>query len=358
MKFSSFLIFAIAGILWVSPALTQNQSHPDDQLVRDQLISLAGAHSGDADCGSTDRYKPDPKVSDCVKAAFQGRKPFYFLASGIMAMSPIAYGLAGDAAGSVSVVEYNSRVLLNLGAEKRSQLFDGNRIRVTSCVRPIKLVTTEAGLVACAIPVNEEESQIAARQQPVDTSVCAILEHPSAFNNKLVRIHGYASGNFEYSDLGSDQCSAGLWFTYGNAEGPPGLVAWVVGGARPGAEDAEGRLIRPVPVKWLQDSNFARFQKLMAARARKDARSLQENADPLILYRVSATFTGRIDAVSDDVHEFHLKRTATDRADFLGFGQMGLFDAQFVMQSVEGDAVLEQFPPEPNPAPQKPQAKP
>ena len=38
-----------------------------------------------------------------------------------------------------------------------------------------------------------------------------------------------------------------------------------------------------------------------------------------------------------------------DRADFLGFGQMGLFDAQFVMQSVEGDAVLEHSPPIKNP---------
>jgi hypothetical protein len=33
-----------------------------------------------------------------------------------------------------------------------------------------------------------------------------------------------------------------------------------------------------------------------------------------------------------------------DRADYLGFGQMGLFDAQFVHQSVANDAVLEAFP--------------
>jgi len=63
----------------------------------------------------------------------------------------------------------------------------------------------------------------------------------------------------------------------------------------------------------------------------------------------AATFTGRIDAVPDDVHLFHLKGGDLDRADYLRFGQMGLFDAQFVMQSVEGDAVLEHSLPVKNP---------
>jgi hypothetical protein len=68
----------------------------------------------------------------------------------------------------------------------------------------------------------------------------------------------------------------------------------------------------------------------------------------------AATFIGRIDGVPDDVHAFHLKRKDMNRADFLGFGQMGLFDGQFVVQSVEQDAVLEKFPPIPKPEPSKP----
>jgi hypothetical protein len=75
-----------------------------------------------------------------------------------------------------------------------------------------------------------------------------------------------------------------------------------------------------------------------------DERNLKEDVGTLTFYRVAATFTGRIDAVSEDVHAFHLKRTDTDRADFLGFGQMGLFDAQLVVQSVGNDAALEKFP--------------
>src|SRR5262249_19482668 len=157
--------------------------------------------------------------------------------------------------------------------------------------------------------------------KPVETTVCAIIEHPAAFNNKMVRIHGYASGNFEYSNLGADGCSDELWFVYGNGEGPPGLMVSINGSARPGAEDAEGKLILPIPVKLVQDGNFRRFQELMKARAEADERSLKEDATALTLHCVSATFVGRVDGVSGGVHAFHLKRKETDRADYLGFGQ-------------------------------------
>jgi len=131
-------------------------------------------------------------------------------------------------------------------------------------------------------------------------------------------------------------------------------VAYVNGGARPGAEDDEGRLILAIPVKVIQDASFRRFEKLMKARVEADEQSEKENPNSYVFHRVSATFTGRIDGVSDNVHAFHLKRRDMDRADFLGFGQMGLFDAQFVLQSVEHDAVLEKSPPIEKPEPNKP----
>jgi hypothetical protein len=122
-------------------------------------------------------------------------------------------------------------------------------------------------------------------------------------------------------------------------------VAHISGGAWPEAEDAEGRLILPVPVTLVKDSSFRRFQKLMEARVEADARSEKQDPNNCAFHRVAATFTGRIDGVSDGIHAFHLKRKPTDRADFLGFGQMGMFDAQFVLHSVANDAVLEGFPP-------------
>jgi len=355
MKFSALGILAVVSIVSWSFAGAQAQSDPKKQLISKRLTLLSTSNGGEPiDCGSTTMSRPDAKVSDCGKAAFEGRKPFYILYSGTtFGFFNFAYGLSGDGAGNIYEVEYDSRGLLRFGLRKKSQVLDDNLIRVTTCVKPVRLGNTREGLLACLTPVNEEESQLVSRQTPIETTVCAILERPAAFNNKMVRIHGYASGNFEYSMLGADGCSDSLWFIYGNGEGPPNLAVTISGGARSGSEDAEGKLILPVPVKLVQDSSFHLFQKLMGARAEADERNLKENGNTLTFYRVAATFTGRIDAVPDDVHAFHLKRKDTDRADFLGFGQMGLFDAQFVLQSVEHDAVLEKFPPIPNPYPNK-----
>jgi hypothetical protein len=355
MKFSALLILTVVIAVSSSFVVARAQSEPEDQLISKRLTSLSASNGGQpTDCGSTTINRPGGAL--CARAAFEERKPFYILySSRTFGLFKSIYGLAGDTAGNIYEVEYDSRGLLNLGLGKKSQVFDGNRIRVTTCLKPIRLGSTQEGLLACITPVNEQESQLVAHQQkPLETTVCAILEHPSAFNNKMVRIHGYASGNFEYSELGADGCSRALWFIYGNGEGPPDLAVTVSGGARPGSEDAEGRLILPVPVKLVQDSNFQRFQKLMRARAEADERSLKEDANSFTFHRVAATFIGRIDGVPDDVHAFHLKRKDMDRADFLGFGQMGLFDAQFVLQSVEHGAVLEKFPPIPKPEPSKP----
>jgi hypothetical protein len=52
-------------------------------------------------------------------------------------------------------------------------------------------------------------------------------------------------------------------------------------------------------------------------------------------YRVTATFTGRIDSVSKALHRAHLKRSRSLPVDWKGFGHMGMFDAQLVVQTVE-----------------------
>lgn len=350
MKISAPLILALVSALPWSLAVEGAQSDEEDQLIASRLTSLSASNGGEpTDCGSTTMNRPDAKVTACAKAAFDAHNPFRVWYSSGVGFFKSGYGLARDAHGDVYQVEYDSRALLNLGVRKGSRVFDGNRTRVTTCLKPVSLANTQGGLLACVTPVNEQQSKLAAQQKPIDTTVCAILEHPSAFNNKLVRIHGYAHGNFEYSELGADGCPDALWFEYGSGDWPPGLVATIPGGARPGSEDAEGRLVLPVPVKLVQDTNFQHFQKLMMARAKAEKRDTKIEADTWTFYRVAATFIGRIDAVPDDIRAFHLKRKSMDSADFLGFGQMGLFDAQFVLRSVEGNAVLEKFPAIPNP---------
>jgi len=100
-------------------------------------------------------------------------------------------------------------------------------------------------------------------------------------------------------------------------------------------------------VKLVKNANFNGFQNQIRVQVRADAHAAKADPNEYAFHRVTATLVGRIDGVSPDIHAFHLKRTEMDRADFLGFGQMGLFDAQFVLQSVEGDAVLSVSPPIP-----------
>jgi len=302
------------------------------------------------DCGISPMTRPNATLAECGNAAMASNRSFYLHYAGPdFAFFHSAYGLARDNEGNIYQVEYDSRGLLHLGRAANAQVSHNNQVRETACIKPVRIETAEDGIVGCVVPVNEEESERVARQSLIDTTVCAVLANPSAFNNKMVRIHGRASGNFEYSELGADGCDGALWFEYASGDGPPGLAATVGGGARAGAIDATGRYVRPVTLRLVQDSNFQKFQELMDERVKADKESTKANADTWTFYHVAATFTGRIDAVPDDVHLFHLKRRDLDRADYLGFGQMGLFDAQFVMQSVEGDAVLEHSPPIKNP---------
>ncbi len=212
--------------------------------------------------------------------------------------------------------------------------------RTPRCVEPISLGVDADGLVGCITPVNEAAS-VASQTKPIDTTICEITENPAAFNNKLVRVKGSYSGDFEYSMLSQHGCSQSIWFDYASEDSPPGLAVHVPGGAMPGAEDEKGHRIRPLPVSLVRDENFKRFQRLMKARVEAEERAEKRHPGGFVSYRVTATFVGRLDGVSPEIHDFHKRRSDHDRADFLGFGQMGLFDAQLVMQSVAGDAVLE-----------------
>jgi hypothetical protein len=154
----------------------------------------------------------------------------------------------------------------------------------------------------------------------------------------LVRIRGHFSGNFEYSTLSGDGCKDALWFGYGGGGGPPSLAIYVGGGARPGSEDSQGKLILPVAVNSVRDSKFERFEKQTVAMAKADADYEKEHPNEFVSHCETATFIGRVDAVSSEVHEFRKKQKTQDHSDGLGFGQMGLFEAQLIVQSVVDDA--------------------
>lgn len=238
-------------------------------------------------------------------------------------------------------VIYDSEGLLKIAFPKKSQFFGDGHVAVTPCPKPVVLVKTQIGELVCALPPVKEDSSLTVQQEPVETTVCEIAENPSAFNNKLVRVRGHVWVNFEYSAIEGDGCSNELWFAYGGGSWPPGLAAYVVGGAQPGAEDARGEYVPPIRIKLVRDSNFTKFQRMIATTVRADSRAAKSSPDEYVYHRVTATFVGRIDVVSSEIHAFHVKRSPMHKADYLGFGQMGLYDAQLVVKSVESGATLD-----------------
>ena len=177
-----------------------------------------------------------------------------------------------------------------------------------------------------------------AQPKPIGTTVCKIMENPSTFNNKLVKIRGYVSVSFEYSMLQAEGCTEALWFAIADGTGPPGLVATVNGSGRPGGKNSKGAPVKPVSIKLVRDSNYEKFEHCMTVKA-EEKHCLDLLSEPTSpdcgVDRVTATLIGRIDSVSKEIHAAHLKRSSGDHPDFKGFGQMGMFDAQFVLQSVE-----------------------
>lgn len=304
--------------------------------LEERLRDVASRKGGPViDCGEASTRTPDAHMSECVQKAFQNGTAFFVRYDTARAFS---HGLAGDADGNISSVVFDLRGFPLVVANRFTQLFDANHTAVTTCVRPITLAI-EDGELGCITPVNEAASAMAAAQQtPVETTVCAVLENPAAFNNKIVRLHGHVWINFEYSRLTGDGCSGVIWFEYPGTSGPPGLVLYPGGGAMPGAVDADGKRILPVPVPLVLDSNLVRFERLLHARGKPGERP--KSGFPF--HEVSATFIGRIDGVSQEIHAFHMNPSGGDTR-FLGFGPMGFYDAQFVMSSVENDAVLEDY---------------
>ena len=178
-------------------------------------------------------------------------------------------------------------------------------------------------------------------QAPAETTVCKILRDPSAFNNRIVKVRGYANASSEYSLLVDGHCDTSLlWLAFADGSAPPQVEAVVNGNGTPGGKTAKDWQTPPRPVHLVRDASFEELEHYLNLNAKAancangPAPDLSHLAD-CKTYQITATFTGRIDGVSKSVHESHLKRKTGDGTDWKGFGHMGMFDAQIVVTSVE-----------------------
>lgn len=219
------------------------------------------------------------------------------------------------------------------------------RFLIAALVAGSAVLLGQTSPTAAEHPANQPKQDENAQEKVEDTAVCAVLANPPSFNNKLVRVRGHFSGDFEYSNLTGDGCTGALWFTYGGGGVPPGLAIYSRGKAKPGSEDSQGRSIPPIPVDLIRDSRFERFEQQTRAMTKQDV-------DGSLGLCVTATFIGRIDAVSAQLHEVWKK--TPDRAEGAGFGTRGLFEAQFVLGSVVDDAKLSVCNPDAGPVTSRP----
>jgi hypothetical protein len=321
----------------------QSVSPESDRVYQQNLdkLKVFAAHGGATatDCGQIARPAKSNEAAKCGINAFSKQESFYLLYYDTFGARFMSHGVAGDGDGNVIEIGYDSKGWLQIGFPKRSQFSDDGRIVSTLCIKPISLVQTDNSELACAIPLSPRASIMQIPAKPLDTTICEIEKDPSAFNNKLVRVRGSVLIGSEYSTIGGEACPYdGLWFELGGGGSPPGLVATIAGGSRPGAEDADGRIVPPFAITLVRDANFAKFDRLIRAAIKADKQTAK--SDEYIFHKVTATFVGRIDGVSPEIHAFHLKRKPMDKLDYLGFGQAGQFDAQLVVRSVENDAVM------------------
>ena len=119
-------------------------------LIDTKLLSLSGRGGSALNCGSVGiRQNPD-SASDCALSAFAHRSPFYVRYNLQGIDSEVSAGLAGDAAGNVYFVEYDSMGWETDGLSKEAKVTDGKHIYMEPCSNPVTLRKTRTGRLTCA----------------------------------------------------------------------------------------------------------------------------------------------------------------------------------------------------------------
>jgi hypothetical protein len=194
-------------------------------------------------------------------------------------------------------------------------------------------------LIALAVPLAYGQKPAAKRPaEPIETTVCKIFDDSASHHNGLVKVRGYVNVSFEYSLLMDEHCpEKQIWFAFGDGSVPRQVQAYVNG--RRSAPSAS------LTVTLVKDKNYAeltRYLELSAKGAACADEPAPESLPDCTTYRVTATFTGRVDSVSKELHAAHMKRSDFDRPDGKGFGHMGLFDAQIVVRNVENVVAVDE----------------
>src|SRR5258708_30308610 len=106
-----------------------------------------------------------------------------------------------------------------------------------------------------------------------------------------------------------------MWLGFAYGADPSKLEAIVNGTGTAGGKNSKGRQIPPIPVHLIKDANYMQLMHYLALSAKGKACADEPLAFPpdCTTYRVASTFTGRVDGVSNQIHETHPKRSRADQ---------------------------------------------
>jgi len=143
----------------------------------------------------------------------------------------------------------------------------------------------------------------------LNASICQLFENPSKYEGKLVRIRAVFVGSFESSGIVDPKCHKSIWLTT-----PSGLLrsvgAILISQRSPSVPRADFELVK--------DKDDEKFDRLTSSFGKSNWPYCAD-------YKVTATFTGRLDHRLDFVK---------DEKGANGFGHMGLSEFQIVLRSV------------------------
>lgn len=97
------------------------------------------------DCNRTSNNGLNSEISKCALRAFAARQPFYvrYFQTGID--SSVWHAIAGDAAGDVTEIDYDSSGWFNRNLPKGFQVFDDGHIILMPCPKPVTLLEGQGG---------------------------------------------------------------------------------------------------------------------------------------------------------------------------------------------------------------------
>jgi len=170
---------------------------------------------------------------------------------------------------------------------------------------------------------------------PLQVTVCKILKAPYQSDGKVVRVRGYIVDSDEYSLLAEEGCPEdGIWFRFADGSALPGLKILTL----PAHPDSARAMKTGSDSRSLtRDNNYfaliRRLQPVVKANAFADGPPPEFPPD-CTTYRITASFVGKIHGVSQRTFENRKRRKQMAPVDGKGFGQMGIFSAEILIQSV------------------------